>query len=98
MSFSTEERNALLALKGVGPTVLARLEAMGIESLAQLSVADVESIVSHAARLTGSTCWKNSPQARAAIQAAIDLARSASAEAAQGPARRPHRMRPPRDA
>ena len=83
MSFSTEERNALLALKGVGPTVLARLEAMGIESLAQLSAADVESIVSHAARLTGSTCWKNSPQARAAIQAAIDLARSASAEAAQ---------------
>ena len=83
MSFSTEERNALLALKGVGPTVLARLEAMGIESLAQLSTADVESIVAHAARLTGSTCWKNSPQARAAIQAAIDLARSASVEAAQ---------------
>lgn len=29
MSFSTDERNALLALKGVGPTVIARLEEMG---------------------------------------------------------------------
>lgn len=81
--FPSAERAALLALKGVGPAVLGRLEQMGIASLAQLSAADVESIVSHAARLTGSTCWKNSPQARAAVQAAIDLARSASAEAAQ---------------
>ena len=41
MAFSPEDRAALLAVKGVGPT-----------------------------------CWKNSPQARAAIQAAVDLARS----------------------
>ena len=76
MPFPPEERKALLALKGVGPTVLARLEQMGIGSLAQLADADVRDIVSLAAGLTGSTCWKNSPQARAAIQAAIDLARS----------------------
>jgi len=33
MPFSLEERTALLALKGVGPTVITRLEQMGIESL-----------------------------------------------------------------
>jgi hypothetical protein len=32
--------------------------------------------VASAAGLTASTCWKNSPQARAAIQAAVDLARA----------------------
>ncbi|MGZ2778489.1 helix-hairpin-helix domain-containing protein, partial [Pseudomonas aeruginosa] len=31
-------------------------------------------IVSNGTAMTGSTCWKNSPQARAAIQAAIGLA------------------------
>ena len=33
MSFSTDERNALLALKGVGPTVIAWLEEMGTTAL-----------------------------------------------------------------
>jgi len=37
MPFSLEERTALLALKGVGPTVITRLEQMGIESLDALS-------------------------------------------------------------
>ncbi len=75
MPFSVDERNALLGLRGVGPTVIARLEQMGIDSLARLSQADMGDIVSHAAALSGSTCWKNSPQARAAISAAIELAR-----------------------
>ncbi len=74
--FSTEERDALLALKGVGPTVVQRLEQMGIASLRQLAVSESSEIVASAAGLIGSSCWKNSPQARAAIQAAIDLARS----------------------
>ena len=74
--FSTEERDALLALKGVGPTVVQRLQQMGIASLRQLAASDASEIVASAAGLTGSSCWKNSPQARAAIQAAIDLARS----------------------
>ncbi|WP_205895197.1 hypothetical protein [Metapseudomonas otitidis] len=30
------------------------------------------------ARMMGSTCWHNSPQARAAIQAIIDFARTQS--------------------
>jgi hypothetical protein len=76
MSFRAEERRALLGVKGVGPTVVARLEQMGYSSLAQLSTASAFDIVSQASALVGSSCWKNSPQARAAIQAAIALARS----------------------
>jgi predicted RecB family nuclease len=75
MSFSADERNALLALKGVGPTVVSRLEEMGYDSLAQLANADTQHIVSQAAAITSSTCWKNSPQARAAIDAVIQLAK-----------------------
>lgn len=74
MPFPPSERKALLALKGVGPTVIARLEQMGYESLAHLSRAHVLDVVSQASAIVGSTCWKNSPQARAAIAAAIALA------------------------
>lgn len=76
MAFSTKEREALLAVKGVGPTVVQRLEQIGFGSLQQLAEADALEIVTSAAGLVGSTCWKNSPQARSAIQAAIDLAKS----------------------
>ena len=76
MPFSPEERKALLGVKGVGPTVVARLEQMGFASLAQLSEANALDIVSQASAIVGSTCWKNSPQARAAVQAAIALAKS----------------------
>lgn len=74
MSFSADERKALLALNDVGNTVISRLEEMGYSSLAQLANANTQHIVSQAAAITGSTCWKNSPQARAAIVAAIQLA------------------------
>ena len=74
--FSTHERDALLALRGVGPAVVQRLEQMGITSLRQLAAAESPEIVASAAGLTGSSCWKNSPQARAAVEAAIALARS----------------------
>ena len=62
-------------VKGVGSTVVARLEQLGITSLAQLAAADALHIVTQAAALVGSSCWKNSPQARAAIQAAIAMAK-----------------------
>jgi hypothetical protein len=76
MPFPPDERKALLAVKGVGPTVIARLEQMAFESLAHLSKANALDIVARASQMVGSTCWKNSPQARAAIQAAIALAQS----------------------
>ncbi|MGF6592033.1 helix-hairpin-helix domain-containing protein [Pseudomonas sp. 2835] len=78
MPFSPNERAALLALKGVGPTVITRLEQMGIESLAELGKADVSDILAQASAALGSTCWKNSPQARAAITAAVELAKGAA--------------------
>lgn len=76
MPFPPKERTALLALKGVGPTVITRLEQMGIESLQVLARSDVGDILAQAAASLGSTCWKNSPQARAAINAAVELAKS----------------------
>ena len=76
MPFPLEERRALLGVKGVGPAVGGRLEQMGIESLAHLGKANALDIVSKAAAIVGSTCWKNSPQARSAIQAAIAFAQS----------------------
>jgi hypothetical protein len=84
MPFSPGERKALLTLKGVGPTVVARLEQLGFESLEHLSKANVLDIVSAASALVGSTCWKNSPQARAAIQSAIVLAKRAANDKPSG--------------
>ena len=75
MPFSPRERKALLTLKGVGPTVVARLEQLGFESLEHLSKANALDVVSAASAMLGSTCWKNSPQARSAIQSAIALAK-----------------------
>ena len=75
MPFPLTEHNALLALKGVGPTVIARLEQMGIDSLAVLSEANTTDLQAQASAAVGSTCWKNSPQARAAINAAIQFAK-----------------------
>ena len=78
MPFSADERAALLALKGVGPTVISRLEQMGIESLQMLGESSVDDILAQASAALGSTCWKNSPQARAAITAAVLLGKQSS--------------------
>ena len=74
MYFSKEERSALLQLKGVGATVITRLEQVGYSSLAMLQDRDASIVTKQIADLMGSTCWHNSPQARSSIQAAIDLA------------------------
>ncbi|CAJ0814251.1 MULTISPECIES: helix-hairpin-helix domain-containing protein [Ralstonia] len=76
VSFPTDQRAAMLALKGVGPTIVARLEQMGYCHLKQLREASVDEIVRTGAALTGSTCWRNSPQARSAIGAVVALAQT----------------------
>lgn len=76
MPFPQHERAALLAVSGVGPTVVTRLEQLGYDSLARLAEADAADVVAGAAALVGSSCWCNSPQARAAIEGAISLARA----------------------
>jgi hypothetical protein len=74
MHFSTAERQKMLQLKGVGPTVIDRLEQIGYVSLAMLKDQDAARITKEISVMMGSTCWHNSPQARASIQAIIDLA------------------------
>lgn len=82
MAFSTGERAVLLAVRGVGATVVDRLEQIGFDSLDALATASVDGIVKQVAAMLGTTCWKNSPQARAAIARAI-----AAAAAHQSPKR-----------
>jgi nucleotidyltransferase/DNA polymerase involved in DNA repair len=72
--FSQLEKSALLRVKGVGPKVIERLEQMGFSSLHQLADADARDILAQGAKLSGSSCWKNSPQAKAAVEAAISAA------------------------
>lgn len=78
MYFSEDEKQALLKLKGVGPTVITRLEQIGYSSLISLQGQNAEAITKQISQMMGSTCWHNSPQAKSAIQAIIDLADHAS--------------------
>lgn len=74
MAFTETEKAALLTVKGVGEKVIMRLEQMGIDSLDKLALANPQNITEQAASLVGSSCWKNSPQAKAAITMAVDFA------------------------
>jgi nucleotidyltransferase/DNA polymerase involved in DNA repair len=74
MPFSPHERAQMLALKGVGATVIKRLEQLGFHSLHELRHQDPADITKQVSDLLGSTCWHNSPMARASIQQVIDLA------------------------
>ena len=75
MPFSSEERDALLALKGVGPTVIQRFEEIGIHSFSQLARHEPREIAELVADMLHSSCWKNSPSALASIEAAIHRAK-----------------------
>ncbi len=75
MKFSIPEREALLTIKGVGPTVIKRFEEIGISSLAELATYNSDEIAERVASMLRTTCWKNSPQAKAAIEAAIARAK-----------------------
>lgn len=74
MGFPAAEIEQMLALKGVGATVVARLEQIGFSSLSQLAGEDPAFVTRQISQMMGSTCWHNSPQARNAIQAIITLA------------------------
>jgi 3-polyprenyl-4-hydroxybenzoate decarboxylase len=75
MQFNEADLQAMLQLKGVGATVISRIEQLGFYSLAQLKDQEAETITKQISQMMGSTCWHNSPQARASIQAVIDLAK-----------------------
>ena len=74
MGFPESDKERMRRLKGVGDTVIARLEQIGFSSLAQLAEEDASSITLQISQMMGSTCWHNSPQAKNAIRAVIALA------------------------
>ncbi|MCB1753955.1 MAG: helix-hairpin-helix domain-containing protein [Gammaproteobacteria bacterium] len=80
MGFSEQEKQALLAIKGVGPTVISRLEEIGIDSCEQLSHFTVDEITRTVADMLHTSCWKNSPQAKNAIRGAIERAKELTAK------------------
>lgn len=82
MTFDDDERAALLALKGVGPTVVRRLEEMGHDSFDALRSVHADDILDAGSAITGSTCWRNSPQARAAVAAVLERAHQDRPESA----------------
>jgi hypothetical protein len=74
MPFPDHEKRKMRALKGVGDTLIARLEQVGFSSLSQLVDEDPLFITKQISQMMGSTCWHNSPQARGAISAIVALA------------------------
>ena len=75
MPFSKEQKKELLKVKYVGETVVKRFEQIGINFLEDLSKSSVDEITDIVSDILGSTCWKNSPQAKKAVQNAIDFAK-----------------------
>ena len=76
MPLTNTETAGLLAVKGVGKTVLQRLQQMGLDDVAKLAAANPADILQQGAAITGSSCWKNSPQTKAAITAAVAWAQA----------------------
>lgn len=64
MAFQKEQKEELLKVKYVGETVVKRFEQIGINSLEDLAKSNVEEITDIVSDILGSSCWKNSPQAK----------------------------------
>lgn len=78
LKFEGHEKEQLLEIKGVGPTVIQRFEEIGIASLEELAKYDADEIANRVADMLRTTCWKNSPQAKTAITSAIEPAQGKS--------------------
>jgi hypothetical protein len=59
MRFPDEERRLLLGQPGIGPTVIARLEAAGIDSLRALRCAGARVVVEAVCAGLGTGAWTN---------------------------------------
>ncbi|MBK9363655.1 MAG: TfoX/Sxy family DNA transformation protein [Rubrivivax sp.] len=72
MPFAAQERRRLLSTPGLGPRVIARLEAAGIESLVQLRAIGAEAAVARVCRQLGTQAWRNRLGAlQGALQCAV---------------------------
>jgi hypothetical protein len=76
MAFSPLDKEKMAAQKGVGLTVISRLDQIGFSSLDQLIGQDPEFVTKLISQMIGSTCWHNSPMARNSIRSSIELAES----------------------
>ncbi len=72
--FSEDEKQALLNLKGVGPTVIQRLEELGYKTLSELRNKDPRELANDISEQLGVICWRNSPQAIKALEKIVLLA------------------------
>lgn len=73
MAFSESERQQLLELKFVGSKIVDRLEQMQLDSFDKLREVTSDEILNQGVLLTGSICWKNSLQAKTAINNILHL-------------------------
>lgn len=73
MAFSEQEKKHLLELKYVGDKIIERLQQMGFDSFEKLRNTTLDEILNKGALLTSSSCWKNSHQAKTAIQNILAL-------------------------
>lgn len=69
MAFSDEERALLLRAPRIGPAVIDRLQAVGLDSLEALRRVGVDAAVERVCQHLGSTAWANR---RDAIQAVLE--------------------------
>ena len=79
MPFTSEQTSALLQLPYVGKTVIQRLQEVGLDDVATLASSDVGEVLEIIAAHLHSSCWKNSPQAKAAITTAVEWAKQQTA-------------------
>lgn len=92
--FDPIERAALLSSRGIGPSVLERLEQVGIDSLAKLRAIGVVAAVDEVCAMLGTPAWGNRRRALedALIWAVGNAGASQSARClcarAEAPARR----------
>ena len=68
MPFPHDERRHLLAMPGIGPVVMTRLEQAGFHSLAAIRAAGAERVVEAVMQQVGSLAWNNR---RAALERAL---------------------------
>ena len=78
MPLSESEKRSLLSQKGIGATILKRLGEMGLDDVKILAATNPDCILQRGAEITGSTCWRNSSQARKAIETAVNWAKERS--------------------
>ena len=75
MPFTPEQTSALLQLPYVGKTVIQRLQEVGLDDVVTLASSEAGGVLEVIAAHLHSSCWKNSPQAKQAINNIIAWAK-----------------------